>query len=120
MQRIKSYEDHIGAIVYMVPVPIGNDKDITLRAIEVFKEADLICCEDTRTTGALLSRLGIKPKRLESLYSQVEAKKSKTIIQDILEQGLKVALCSSSHNKLMCRVSFMILLEKRFRVLMSV
>ena len=80
MQRIKSYEDHIGAIVYMVPVPIGNDKDITLRAIEVFKEADLICCEDTRTTGALLSRLGIKPKRLESLYSQVEAKKSKTII----------------------------------------
>ena len=96
MQRIKSYEDHIGAIVYMVPVPIGNDKDITLRAIEVFKEADLICCEDTRTTGALLSRLGIKPKRLESLYSQVEAKKSKTIIQDILEQGLKVAFCSDA------------------------
>ena len=60
MQRIKSYEDHIGAIVYMVPVPIGNDKDITLRAIEVFEEADLICCEDTRTTEALLSRLGIK------------------------------------------------------------
>lgn len=87
MQRIKSYEDHIGAIVYMVPVPIGNDKDITLRAIEVFKEADLICCEDTRTTGALLSRLGIKPKRLESLYSQVEAKNPKLLFKIFWSKG---------------------------------
>lgn len=96
MTRVKSYEDPIGPLVYLVPVPIGNDKDITLRALEVFKNADLICCEDTRTTSALLNRLGIKDKKFESLYSQVESKKSKEIIQDILEQGLKVAFCSDA------------------------
>lgn len=96
MERIKSYEDNIGPIVYMVPVPIGNDRDITLRALDVLKKVDLICCEDTRTTGALLKRLGINDKKMESLYSQIEAKKSKNVVQDILEQGLKVAYCSDA------------------------
>lgn len=96
MTRVKSYEDNVGGLVYLVPVPIGNDKDITLRALEVLKSVDLICCEDTRTTSTLLKRLGITNKRLESLYSQVESKKSKEIIQSILEQGLKVAFCSDA------------------------
>lgn len=96
MTRTKSYEDHIGPIVYLVPVPIGNDRDITLRALDVLKNADLICCEDTRTTNQLLFRLGIKGKKLESLYSQIEGKKSKTLVRDILEQGLMVAFCSDA------------------------
>lgn len=96
MKRIKSYEDHIGPIVYLVPVPIGNDKDITLRALEVLKQADFICCEDTRTTNQLLLRLGIKDKKLESLYSQVEGKKSKQLVDNILEQGMMVAFCSDA------------------------
>ena len=47
---------------YIVPTPIGNIKDITLRAVEVLKEVDFIACEDTRVTQKLLNHYGIKTK----------------------------------------------------------
>ncbi|WP_339095141.1 16S rRNA (cytidine(1402)-2'-O)-methyltransferase [Deinococcus sp. VB142] len=48
-----------GARVWLVPTPVGNLGDLTLRAIEVLRAADAVACEDTRRTGALLSHLGI-------------------------------------------------------------
>lgn len=50
----------------LVPTPIGNLGDITRRAVEAFATADVVCCEDTRVTGKLLSALGVS-KRLERL-----------------------------------------------------
>ncbi|MFW8625918.1 16S rRNA (cytidine(1402)-2'-O)-methyltransferase [Deinococcus sp. ME38] len=49
-----------GARVWLVPTPVGNLGDITLRALEVLRAADAVACEDTRRTGALLTHLGIR------------------------------------------------------------
>ncbi|WP_293915084.1 16S rRNA (cytidine(1402)-2'-O)-methyltransferase [Deinococcus sp.] len=51
--------DHSGVRVWLVPTPVGNLGDITLRAIEVLRGADAVACEDTRRSGALLAHLGI-------------------------------------------------------------
>ena len=96
MNRVKNLDEPSGPKVFLVPVPIGNEKDITLRAIEVLREADLICSEDTRTTGKLLDRLNIQGKESVSLYSQVEAQKAKTLIERIKESGEILAFCSDA------------------------
>ncbi len=66
--------------VSFVPLPIGNRDDITRRAIQVLQSVDVICCEDTRHTGMLLSHLEIKDKRLLSLHEHNEAHRSPEII----------------------------------------
>lgn len=60
----------------LVPTPIGNLGDITLRAIEVLKSADRIACEDTRHSAPLLAHLGISGKPLVALHDHNEARRA--------------------------------------------
>lgn len=78
----------------VVPTPIGNLEDITLRAIKILKEADAILSEDTRKTGFLLNHFEIKSK-LESFHKFNEHKNVERII-DRLKSGELIALVSDA------------------------
>lgn len=80
--------------LYVVPTPIGNLEDITLRAINVLKESNLILAEDTRTSGFLLKHLGVD----KQMYSHHKFNEHKTIdnIVTRLETGETVALISDA------------------------
>jgi len=80
--------------LYLVPTPIGNLKDITLRALETLKEADIIAAEDTRQTLKLLNHFEIK-KSLISYHKYNEQIKSDKIIE-LLMEGKNVALVSDA------------------------
>lgn len=81
-------------ILYVVPTPIGNLKDITLRALEVLERVDMIAAEDTRQTLKLLNHFNIK-KQLISYHKFNEQGKSDKIIE-ILQQGQNIALVSDA------------------------
>ena len=80
--------------LYIVSTPIGNLKDITLRAIEALKEVDFIVCEDTRVTSVLLKQYDIH-KELISMNAQTESKKIPGLIEKILN-GENCALVSDA------------------------
>ncbi len=80
--------------LYVVSTPIGNLEDISLRALRVLKEADVIACEDTRQTLKLLSHFDIA-KRLVSYHEHNELTRAPEIVIE-LEQGAKVALVSDA------------------------
>ena len=79
---------------YVVATPIGNLEDITLRALRVLKEVDLILCEDTRTTRVLLQKYGIKTPT-ESYHAKSSKGKSERILK-LLEDGKNLALVSDA------------------------
>ena len=82
------------ATLYLVATPIGNLEDMTLRAIRVLKECDVVAAEDTRHSGQLLKHFGIS-KPLLSYFQFNEAKRSEEII-DRLRRGEKVALVTDA------------------------
>lgn len=81
-------------ILYIVGTPIGNLKDITLRALDTLKEADVIACEDTRHTLGLLTHYGIR-KPLVSYYKPKEREGAEKILA-LLESGKSVALVTDA------------------------
>src|SRR5258706_11266832 len=82
------------AMLYIVPSPIGNLKDITLRALDVLKEADLILAEDTRTSSHLLSHYQII--RPLSPYHQHNEHKILLHLVAQLAEGKKIALMTDA------------------------
>ena len=81
--------------LYLVPTPIGNLKDITLRALEVLESVDLIAAEDTRQTLKLLNHFNIK-KSLYSYHQHNEQGQSDNIINK-LEEELEIYKSKNNH-----------------------
>lgn len=96
---------------YIVPTPIGNLKDITLRAIEVLKSVDIIACEDTRTTQKLLNHFDIKTKTIS--YHKFNEKEAVNGILRILQEGKKVAIVSDAGTPLICDPGAVLIEELR-------
>ena len=78
----------------LVPTPIGNLEDITLRALRILREADLIACEDTRTSSILLRKYNIQ-KKLVSFHVHNENQKLESLLQE-LRLGKKIAVISDA------------------------
>ena len=83
-----------GSALYLVATPIGNLEDITLRALRVMKEVDLIACEDTRQTQKLLTHYGIHTRTV-SYHEHNEMTKAAELVVD-LESGAKIALVTDA------------------------
>src|ERR1700747_1835494 len=80
--------------LYLVGAPIGNLGDITLRAIRVLKQADVIACEDTRQTQKLLNHYGIATRTI-SYHEHNEASRAAEVIRE-LDKGLRIAVVSDA------------------------
>ena len=80
--------------LYIVPTPIGNLQDITLRALEVLKSVDIVLAEDTRTSKFLLQHYGIE-KRILSHHQHNEHQALKEVIR-LLKEGTSIALVSDA------------------------
>lgn len=88
MVRQKSYDN--SPSLYLIPTPVGNMDDITLRTIEVLKMVDFLLCEDTRVTSELLHRLNIRKKLVHS--DDHNENSLKEMVLENLKNGLNIGL----------------------------
>lgn len=96
-------------MLYLVPTPIGNLKDITLRALEVLKACDVILCEDTRTSGRLLSHYGISKPLLP--FHQHNEHKVLQSIADEIASGRNMALITDAGTPAISDPGFLLVRE---------
>ncbi len=96
---------------YIVPTPIGNIKDITIRAVEILKEVDLIACEDSRVTQKLLNHYDIKTKTIS--YHKYNERERVDLILSELKGGKRIALVSDAGTPLICDPGSILLEELR-------
>ena len=95
--------------LYLVPTPIGNLQDITLRAINVLKEVDVILAEDTRTSGKLLKHLEIN-KPLRSYHIHNEHQRLASLVEE-LTNGTTMALVSDAGTPAISDPGFLLVRE---------
>lgn len=95
--------------VYLIPTPIGNLDDITLRAIETLKLVDVIFSEDTRVTKLLLDHLNIKKKLIASHQYNEEKQKEKFL--KLLEEGLNVGIVTDRGTPIISDPGYLLVLE---------
>ncbi|MFP4313872.1 MAG: 16S rRNA (cytidine(1402)-2'-O)-methyltransferase [Alphaproteobacteria bacterium] len=106
-------QDHLRAGLYIVATPIGNLRDITLRALDTLRGADVIACEDTRVSGKLLKAYDIS-KPLLSYNDHSDEKKRDHILRDI-QGGKSVALISDAGCPLISDPGYKLVREARDR-----
>ncbi|MCX6641572.1 MAG: 16S rRNA (cytidine(1402)-2'-O)-methyltransferase [bacterium] len=80
--------------LYLVPTPIGNLEDVTLRAIRILKEVDLMLCEDTRRTAILCAKYGISTRR-DSYQDHNKFRKTPAVLE-LLKSGKSIALVTEA------------------------
>ncbi len=95
--------------LYLVPTPIGNLGDITIRGLDVLKNVDVILAEDTRTSGKLLKHYDIQ-KPLKSHHTHNEHHKTQSVIE-ALKSGKKIALISDAGTPAISDPGFLLVRE---------
>ena len=93
-QQVAGGQQYPKGTLYLVPTPIGNLADLSLRAVQVLSLVDLVGCEDTRVSGGLLRLLGLD-KRLLALHEHNETEAAQTVLQALAE-GQRVAYVSDA------------------------
>lgn len=104
-QKSYSQENNL----YLIPTPIGNLDDITVRSLNLLKEVDIVLCEDTRVTGSLLSKYGIK-KKLISCHEYNEDKVKYEVVE-LLKKGKKIGLVTDQGSPIISDPGFNVVNE---------
>jgi 16S rRNA (cytidine1402-2'-O)-methyltransferase len=99
----------VAGTLYVVSTPIGNLADLTERARIILGEVDLVACEDTRRTGALLHHLGVK-RRLVALHEHNERQRAPALL-DQLASGASIALVSDAGTPLLSDPGYLLVRE---------
>jgi 16S rRNA (cytidine1402-2'-O)-methyltransferase len=90
----REQRDAVPPGLHIVATPIGNAGDLSFRAVEVLRAADLVACEDTRVTGKLLARHGIATRRFA--YHEHNADRVRPVLLQKLRDGARIALVSDA------------------------